>query len=328
MRRLYILLVAAILLSLMACAAPKIKLGTDATDPLKEYTLEGSAKEKILLIPVRGIISDSPKQGLISSGPSLVEQVVAHLRKAQKDKDIKAVLFKISSPGGTITASDVLYHEIAAFKERTGAKVVVAMMEISTSGAYYMSLPADAIVAHPTSLTGSVGVIFLQPKFKGLMDKIGVAVDVNKYGKFKDMGSPFRAGSEEEYRLIQKTVNDLGERFVNLVRKHRKLDTASLAEMSTARVFLSDEALKMGLIDKVGYLDDAVKEAKRLARLLEDARVVVFRRDAYPEDNLYNVAGVAAENFKPAVINIELPDILNLNAGFYYLWPGALAADQ
>jgi protease-4 len=328
MRRYSFLLVIAVLLLTTACAAPKFKLMPDATDPLREFTLEGSAKEKILLIPVRGMISDNPKQGILSSSPSLVDQVVAHLRKAEKDNQIKAILIKISSPGGTITASDLLYHEIAAFKERTGAKIVVSMMEMATSGAYYMSLPADTIMAHPTSVTGSVGVIFLQPKVKGLMDKIGVGVDVSKYGKYKDMGSPFRAGNEEEQRLFQKTVNDLGGRFVSLVRKHRKMTDAALADMSTARIFLPEEALKMGLIDKIGYLSDAVQESKRLAGLPPDARVVVFRRTEYPEDNLYNVGGVSAENLKPAVINIELPDMLGLHAGFYYLWPGAVAAEQ
>jgi len=327
MRRYSFLWVIAVLLLITACAVPKLKLMPDATDPLREFTLEGSAKEKILLIPVRGMISDNPKQGIISSSPSLVDQVVAHLRKAEKDKQIKAVLIKISSPGGTITASDLLYHEIAAFKERTGAKIVVSMMEMATSGAYYMSLPADTIMAHPTSVTGSVGVIFLQPKVKGLMDKIGVGVDVSKYGKYKDMGSPFRAGNEEEQRLFQKTVNDLGDRFVNLVRKHRKMTEAAIADVSTARIFLPEEALKMGLIDKIGYLNDAVQESKRLAALPQDARVVVFRRNEYPEDNFYNVGGVSSDNLKRAIINIELPDILGLHAGFYYLWPGVVAVD-
>ena len=317
-----------ILFLVVACTPPKFKIVPDATDPLKEYTLEGSAKEKILLIPIRGLISDNPKQGFISTSPSLVEQVVSQLKKAEKDKQIKTVLLKINSPGGTITASDLLYHEISAFKERTGTKILVSMMEIATSGAYYMSLPADEIMAHPTSLTGSVGVIFLQPKVKGLMDKIGIGVDVNKSGKYKDMGSPFRASNEEEQRLIQKTVNELGERFINLVKKHRKLEASSLADMSTARIFLPEEALKLGLIDKIGYLNDAVQDSKRLAGLPADARVVVYRRSEYPEDNYYNVAGVSADNLKPAVINIELPDILGLNAGFYYLWSGAVAADQ
>ncbi len=98
-------------------------------------------------------------------------------------------------------------------------------------------------------------------------------------------------------------------------------------EISTARVFLADEALKMGLIDKIGYLNDAVKESKKLARIPEDARVVVYRRTEFPEDNYYNIAGAASEGFICSSINIEIPESLNLKTGFYYLWPGAIASD-
>jgi protease-4 len=202
------------------------------------------------------------------------------------------------------------------------------MMDVATSGAYYISLPADMIISHPTTVTGSVGVIFLQPKVSGLMNKIGVGVDVKKFGKNKDMGSPFRDSSEEEQKLMQNAVNEFGERFMRLVQKHRKPERQALVEISTARVFLADEALKVGLIDKIGYLNDAVKESKILAGISEDARVVVYRRTEFPEDNYYNVAGVASEGLNCSAINIEIPEGLNLKTGFYYLWPGAIAIDR
>jgi protease-4 len=310
-----------------ACSGPRIKLFSDTIDPLKEFTLEGSGTDKILLIPVNGLISDRPKKGLIHTSASLVEQIVSQINKAEKDKQIKAVLFKINSPGGTITASDLLYHEISLFKERTGTKITVSMMDVATSGAYYISLPADLIMAHPTTVTGSVGVIYLQPKVGGLMDKIGLGVDVKKYGKNKDMGSPFRDSSEEEQKLMQKAVNDFGERFIRLVQKHRKPERQALSEISTARVFLAEEALKLGLVDKIGYLSDAVKESKMLAGISKDARVVVYRCNEFPEDNYYNTAGIASEDLNISVINIELPESLSLKTGFYYLWPGAIAME-
>ena len=328
MKRLYLIVGMLVLSLLTACAGPQVKLFTDATDPLKEFTIEGSGGDKILLVPVRGTISDNPKKGLLSSSPSMVEQVVSQLKKAEQDKRIKAVLIKINSPGGTITASDLLYHEILSYKERTNAKVIVCMMDMAASGGYYMSLPADMIMAHPTSLTGSVGVIFLQPKVMGLMDKLGLGVDVKKYGKNKDMGSPFRESTEEEQKLFQITINHLGERFTSLVKKHRKLDPQALAEMSTARLFVAEEALKLGLIDKIGYLNDAVKETKRLAGLPGDARVVLYRRAEHPDDNLYSITGVATEDSRLSFINIELPESLNLSTGFYYLWPGAIGGDR
>ena len=328
MRKHYLIMAAFVMILATACSGPRVKLFSEAPDPLKEYTIEGGGTDKILLIPVNGLISDIPKRGLIGTSPSVVEQVVSQMNKAEKDKRIRAVLFKINSPGGTITASDLLYHEIISFKEKTGAKIIISMMDVATSGAYYMSLPADMIISHPTTVTGSVGVIFLQPKVSGLMNKIGLGVDVRKFGKNKDMGSPFRDSSEEEQKLIQNAVNDFGERFVRLVQKHRKPEKQALVEISTARVFLADEALKMGLIDKIGYLDDAVKESKKMARITDDARVVVYRRIEFPEDNYYNVAGAASEGFISPLISVEIPESLNLKTGFYYLWPGAIGVDR
>ena len=243
-----------VLILVTACSIPRIKLFTDAADPLKEYTLEGSGSEKILLISVQGTISDMPQKGLVRSMPSMVQQIVSQLKKAEKDNRIRAVLFKINSPGGTIVASDVLYHEISSYQDKTGAKIVVSMMDVAASGAYYISLPADMIMAHPTTITGSVGVIFLRPKVRALMDKIGLGVDVIKFGKNKDMGSPFRDSTEEEQKIMQKAVNDFGERFIRLVQKHRKLQEQAMGEVSTARVLTADEALKWGLVDKIGYL--------------------------------------------------------------------------
>jgi protease IV len=328
MKKQYLIVGMLVLFLLTACAGPQIKLFTDATDPLKEFTIEGSGGDKILLVPVRGTISDNPKKGLLSSSPSMVEQIVSQLKKAEQDKRIKAVIFKINSAGGTITASDLLYHEILSYKERTNVKIIVCMMDMAASGGYYMSLPADMIMAHPTSLTGSVGVIFLQPKVIGLMDKLGLGVDVKKYGKNKDMGSPFRETTEEEQKLLQITINQLGERFISLVKKHRKLDPQAMAEMSTARLFLAEEALKLGLIDKIGYLSDAVKETKLLTGLPSDARVVLYRRTEHPNDNLYSISGVETEDLKLSLISIELPESLNLTTGFYYIWPGAIGGDR
>jgi len=328
MRKPYLAIVMLVLISITACAGPQLKLFREAPDPLKEFTLEGVGKDKILLIPIHGLISDMPKKGVIRTSPSLVEQVVLQMNKAAKDKQIKAVLLKINSPGGTITASDLLYHEIVLFKEKTGAKIIVSMMDVAASGAYYMSLPADSIIAHPTTVTGSIGVIFLQPKVTGLMDKIGLGVEVKKYGQNKDMGSPFRDSSEEEQKLLQKAVNDFGERFIRLVQKHRNPDQRALAEIATARMFLAEDALKLRLVDKIGYLSDAVKESIKLAKIPDDARVVVYRRTEFPEDNYYNVAGVQSEDLTISAINIDLPEPFGLKTGFYYLWPGFLANEK
>jgi protease-4 len=327
MKKIYIVAILSLLILVAGCATPKLNLFNAVPDPLKEFTLEGTGSDKVLLISVNGTISDSPKKDLISSSPSVVEEVVAQINKAKKDKQIKAVLFKINSPGGTITASDILYHEISVYKEKTGVKMAVSMMDVAASGAYYISLPADLIMAHPTTITGSVGVISLQPKVGSLMEKIGLGVAVQKFGKYKDMGSPFRESNQDEQKLLQKTVNDFGERFIGLVKKHRKLTPQAIAEVSTARVFMADEALGLGLIDKIGYISDALQETKKIASISENAKVVVYRRIEFPEDNYYNIAGAEFGKLSIPAINLELPEAFRLKAGFYYLWPGAISAD-
>jgi protease-4 len=311
-----------------SCTPPKIKLYPSAADPLKEFTLQGEEEGKLLVIPIRGIISDAPKEQFFRTLPSMVQETVSQLRLAEKDKKIRAILLKVDSPGGSVIASDVLYNEILAFKKRTGMKVVVAMMGVTASGGYYISLPADLIIAHPTTLTGSIGVIFFRPKVTGLMGKIGVAVEVNKSGKNKDMGSPFRPTTTEEEKILQELTDKLGQRFLDRVAEHRKLDQRELSEISSARVFLADEALKLGLVDKIGYLDDAVREAKKLAGLSEDARIIVYRRTEYPDDNLYNTSTTRFEGRSFSLVSIDLPGSLSgLQTGFYYLWTPAVQGE-
>ncbi|NNG00322.1 MAG: signal peptide peptidase SppA [Desulfobacteraceae bacterium] len=309
------LLVAA---SLYACAAPRITLFPDTSAPLQEFTLEGSGRDKVLLLPVSGVISDEPDKQGMRYRPSMVQEVVAHLQRAQKDPNIKAMVLKVNSPGGSTTASDILYHEILTYKERNGIKLVAAMMNIAASGGYYISLPADVITAHPTTITGSVGVVFLRMKIYGLMDKIGVTAAVNTSGENKDMMSPFRASTEKEDRLIQELTDNLAKRFFQLVAKHRKLDDGALADVRTARVYLAEDARKIGLIDRIGYLSDAVKEAKQIAGLAEDARVVVYRRSEFNDDNLYNTATSDTGQIEKPVVDLNLMPALD--PGFYFMW--------
>jgi len=326
MRKFMVMVVSVVLIFLVSCQAPRIRLFPSAADPLREFTLEGVAKGKVLVIHVRGTISDAPRRQFLTTRPSMVQEVVAQLRKAEKDSEIKAVLLKINSPGGSATASDILYSEIVAFKQKTRAKVVVAMMDVAASGGYYISLPADYILAHPTSITGSVGVLFLRPDVAGLMAKIGVGVEVSKTGKNKDMGSPFRQATDEEKRIIQNMIDQLGERFLELIAEHRRINPQSLKEIATARIFLADDALKLGMIDRVGYISEAIRVAKKLAELPENAKVIVYRRTEFPDDNLYNTSTSQYEGRGPSIVSLDLPaSLTSYQAGFYYLWqPGVM----
>ncbi len=315
-----------LMVAISGCAAPRISIFGNNDEPLEEYTLQGSTKGKVLLIPVNGVITDDVESGIIRKKPSMVQEIVAQLNKAEKDKDVGAVLLVIDSPGGSVTASDVLYHEIVQFKEKTGTKVVASMMDVAASGGYYIALPADAILAHPTTITGSVGVLFLQPKVVGLLDKIGVEVQVSKSGANKDIGSPFRAATAQEKQLIQEMTDKLARRFLDLVSQHRHIDAKEMAEIASAKVYLADEAQRMGLVDRIGYLSDAVDEARRLAGLDKDAKVVVYRREKYENDTIYNMQSTwTGGDDRIVLIDLGLPTLMEREfaTGFYYLWPTA-----
>jgi protease-4 len=305
----------------VGCAAPSVTLFPDAAAPLKEFTLSGTGDEKILVVSVRGIIDDSPRRQLLRTEPSMVEEIVSQLQAAEEDEKIRSVLFKIDSPGGTATASDLLYHEILDFKKRTGATVVASIMNVGASGGYYVALPADRIFVHPTSITGSVGVVFLRPQLSALMDKIGVDVEVSKSGKNKDMGSQFRPATEEETAIFQELTDHLAQQFIDRVLAHRQISDPDLADIKTARIYTAETAKMKGLVDEIGYLSDAVTAARSIAGLAEDARVVVYRRTEYANDNIYNPATGAGGGPDMPLLDLGA---LGLQTGFYYLWPSAV----
>ncbi|WP_031481750.1 signal peptide peptidase SppA [Maridesulfovibrio frigidus] len=308
-----------LLATAMICGCqPRMSLFPDGTDPLIEKTIQGEASDKVLVISIDGTISDQPKKGLFAARPSLVQEVSARLKLAEKDQDIKALVLKINSPGGSVTASDILYNELMMFKKKTGAKIVVSMMDVAASGGYYVSLPADEIMAHPTTLTGSIGVIFIRPKIDGLMDKIGVSIEVSKSGRNKDMGFPFKPDTPEQKAIIDSIITNYANRFKTLVQKHRTITKANMDQISTAQIFSADGAVKAGLVDSIGYIPDAVAKACELAGISNDSKVITYKRKTYPNDTLYNSA--SSQVSAPALINIDAGYLMPPKAGFHFLW--------
>ncbi|MDI6795860.1 MAG: signal peptide peptidase SppA [Desulfatibacillaceae bacterium] len=310
-------------LALTGCVAPNIKLFSDAKDPLAERVLSGKSEPKILVVPITGVISDTPERDFLRDRPSMLQEVVSHLDKARKDGKVAALVLVINSPGGSAGASDILYNEIMSFKQKTDAKVVAVMMDVATSGGFYVSLAADYILAHPNTVTGSVGVILLRPDLTGLMDKLGVEVTAQTSGRNKDMGSPFRPASDEEFAIFQGVADSIAGRFLGLVAEHRKPDAASMELISTARIFTAPLALEHRLIDGIGYMEKALETARSLAGLPDDAKVIAYRRSDFPDDNIYNMTTMQARPGKP-LVDLGLPAYWSrLAPGYYYLWlPG------
>jgi protease-4 len=314
-----LLLTAALLLG----CAPKVTLFGGGAAPLKEYTLSGRGRDKLLVITVRGVISHLPRKRFLGSAPSMVEEIVAQLNRAAVDEHVKGVLFKIDSPGGSTTASDILYHEIDSFRERTQKPIAVIMLNMAASGGYYIALPADLIMAHPTTVTGSIGVIYVRPRVSGLLEKVGVDMAVNKSGENKDMGSPFRTPTIIEEELFQEITDKLAVRFLDLVAEHRALSPEALNDAATARIYLAADAQQLGLVDEIVYLPQAIERAKEISGLDKAAKVVVLRRRPRADDTVYSTATANAVHGGAGAV-LGLPRLgTDISAGFHYLWqPG------
>jgi len=245
-------------------------------------------------------------------------RVREELDKAEKDDKVRGVVLRINSPGGTMTASDVIYREIREFKARRKVPVIAAIMDVGASGGYYVSLAADQIFVHPTSITGSIGVIMLTVNAQGLLEKIGVAPLAIKSGSLKDAGSPFRGLTGEERAVFQAVIDDMFGRFVRLVAEARKIPEARVREFADGRIYTAEQAHALGLVDKIGYLDEAVTAARQAAGLPE-ARVIMYHRPREYRANLYSAS------LPPSGTDNLLTQAAGLLGGgpsarFLYLW--------
>jgi protease-4 len=237
---------------------------------------------------------------------------------------VKALVIRINSPGGSVTASDLMYNELLYFKQRTKCKrpVVAVMMDVAASGGYYLACGCDEIVANPTTVTGSIGVIMQMVNFRGTLGKIGVETDAIKSGAMKDAGSPFRKLKPEERELFQELVDGFYDRFVEVVARGRPgMDEDKVRSVADGRVYSAQQALELGFVDRIGTLRDALADVKERigARKL---KVVTYQRPHGYKPNIYAETPVGPAQLN--LLNITLPpDLAALEPQFLYLWaPG------
>jgi protease-4 len=305
-----------------AAGCVQLQLFGGLPKPLEEKVLLGDAGPKILLLKIDGVISmRRPPSRSLWAGESdgMVSRVREVLDVAREDPEVEALLLRIDSPGGSAAASDAVYGEIRRFKRERGVPVVAYLMGTAASGAYYVAMAADRVVADPTSVSGSIGVVYLGVNFAGLMQKLGVENQTLTSGAHKDAGSPLRRLRASERAHLQSIVDDLHSHFREVVDAGRPgLDAKQVATLSDGRLYSSRQALEAGLVDELGGLEHAVSVTKQRAEL-EQARVVTYHRPSEYENNLYTRAPV------PPRIQLEWPapfDWLS-RPGFYYLWaPG------
>ena len=222
-----------------------------------------AGKEKITVIRLSGIIADSSQQGLLTTGGISPKQVSDYLGNAEGDANVKAVVLRVDSPGGSAAASQEIASEVRRFKEVTGKPVVISMGDVATSGGYYISVYADRLIANPSTLTGSIGVISQFIYIEGLLETLGLELETIKTGKHKDMGIwPL---TEKQRRIVQDISDDLYEQFVTAVAEGRDLPIAEVEQLATGQPYTGVQALSLGLVDELGGLETAIELASGLA---------------------------------------------------------------
>jgi protease-4 len=275
-------------------------LGEDECPVLSEVWSSGRGEVKVVRIPLTGFIFlDDP--GAVSE-PGSAEAALRAIRRATHDEAVEGILLEIDSGGGGITASDVLYKALLDFKAADDGRVIVALLgDVAASGAYYVALAADVVVAHPTSLTGSIGVIVQSYNIRELARKLGIEDVTIKSGANKDLLNPFRELSPEQRDMLQKLVDGLHRRFVRLVAESRSIEEEDVRKLADGRIFLADEAMDLRLVDALGYTADA---ERTVADLLKVDAVHVVRYEE--ERSLFDLLRVRRGGF-----GLRLRNLLN-----------------
>ncbi|MCG2709224.1 MAG: signal peptide peptidase SppA [Thermodesulfovibrionales bacterium] len=215
--------------------------------------------DKVAVVRIEGPIMDSK---------NTIDEIKGYL----KDASIKAIVLRVDSPGGAVAPSQEIYEEVK--KATLKKKVIVSMGSVAASGGYYISAPADRIIANPGTLTGSIGVIMEIPNIEGLMNKIGVKTEVIKSGRYKDIASAFRKMGKEERLILQGVLDDVHEQFIKAVSDGRKIPFDEVKKIADGRIFTGRQAMEARLVDELGTLEDAIAAAGRLAGIKGEPEVV------------------------------------------------------
>jgi protease-4 len=311
----------ALLAALLLVGCININIGAGRRAELVEKVVYGTKGPKILLIDIDGSISELAEPRALGFGEheSMVSRVRAQLDRAEEDGGIRAIILRINSPGGTAAASEIVYSEIRRFKEKHQIPVIAQMMGVAASGGYYLAMSADTVRALPTTITGSIGVIFSGVSLSGLMEKIGIENQTLTTGPYKDAGSPLRQMTDDERAQLTSVLDALYARFLEVVAAGRPdLSREEIEEHADGRIFSAAQAEANGLIDAIGDLPGAVKVAEERAGI-ETSRVVAYGRPDEWRENLYSMSATPV----PAVSPWSILGPQSEPTFLYLWWPGA-----
>jgi protease-4 len=311
----------ALLATLLLLGCIHVHVGADRRAELVENVVYGTKGPKILLIDIDGRISEIAEPRVLGLGEreSTVSRVREQLDHAERDGDIRAIILRINSAGGEAAASEIVYSEIRRFKEEHEIPVIAQLMGVAASGGYYVAMSADTVRALPTTVTGSIGVIFAGVNFSGLMEKIGIENQTLTSGAYKDAGSPLRRMTENERAQLGSVLDSLYARFLEVVAVGRpELSPEEIRDLADGRVFSATQGEANGLIDAIGDLPGAVELAEAEAGI-ESSRVVAYGRPREWRENLYSMNAAPAPTASPWGVLGPLSE----PAFLYLWWPGA-----
>lgn len=245
--------------------------------PGNATSLRGSAV--VGVIEINGVLGGEATS-LLTGSSADSSRIMKAIRTAAKRPDIKAVVVRINSPGGTAVAAQEIGIELDKLR-KTGKPVITSMGDVCASGGYWIACSSDYIVANGTTLTGSIGAIMETTNLEGLYDKLGIKQEVFKSGEHKDIGSPGREITPQEREILQAVVSDSYTQFLNQVKQGRKgkIDPLELEDIADGRVFTGETAVELGLVDSLGNYYDAVKKAEEMAGITEDSRIEVINTE-------------------------------------------------
>ena len=289
-----------------------------------EELVEGNhfSSNKVVVIDIKGVIMNADGGFYqIANSKSICDQ----LEQARNDSKVKSVILRLDTPGGEVTAADMIHHKVMQLKE-ADVKVVACMESVAASGGYYIAVASDYIIAHRLTTTGSIGVIIETFNYQSLFNKIGLQAEVYKSGEMKDMLNGSRPRTEAEKLLVQSIITEVYDEFVNIVVEGRKSKNITAEQIKTTqigdgRIFSGKKALELGLVDGVGFFEDAIDKAVDLAKIRNNYKVVTYKKVFSFSDFFMSMKG--PEN----KIKIDIPGMKSwtnmLEPGKVYLLPSS-----
>ncbi|HZJ84720.1 MAG TPA: signal peptide peptidase SppA [Syntrophomonadaceae bacterium] len=257
-------------------------IGYLAVTSTSEEKSISSNSSKIGVIEINGAITGGSAPSIFSSEISGANDIMQAIRKAAERRDIKAVVLRINSPGGTAGAAQEIGIELDKLRH-LDIPIVTSMGDMCASGGYWIACSSDYIVANGATLTGSIGVIMELANLEGLYEKLGISPRVIKSGEFKDIGSPTREMTEKEKELLQDLIDDSYEQFLDQVRQGRKgkILEEEIIDIADGRIFSGRQALDLGLVDSLGNYYDAIEKAEEMAGIPAGAEIEILNQSSF-----------------------------------------------